>query len=108
MHQPYNFQEFLGNVGELDYSEMLQAFVREATAVEARLSPGRGRRGINKQYRWIAVEYLRLLKGFIFFLRSGMKPNGLSMEDFCYFRPVVEKLIEKGQLKSGILDLFRS
>ena len=108
MYQPYNLQKFLGNVGELDYSEMLQASVREATAVEARLSPGRGGRGINKQYRWIAVEYVRLLKGFIFFLRSGMKPNELSMEEFYCFRPVVEKLVKKGQLKSGVLDLFRS
>jgi len=108
MHQPYNFEDFLGTIGELDYSEMLQASVREATDVEAQLSPGRGGRGISKEYRWLAVEYVRLLKGFIFFLRSSIKPNGLSMEEFQCLRPVVEKLVKKGQLKSSVLDLFRS
>ena len=79
---------------------------REAMAVERALSPGRGRKGIEKQYKHRAIEYRELLGGFLFFLRYGIKPSGVSELDFQSFRPAIEKLVEKGQLKSTILSLF--
>jgi len=81
---------------------------RETMAVERALSPGRGVKGIDKQYRDQAVKHRELLGGFLFFLRYGRKPAGISDWDFQSFRPAIDKLAEKGQLKSTILSLFET
>jgi len=85
---------------------MIQEAEREAIAVERALSPGRGIKGIDKQYKYKATKYRELLGGFLFFLRYGTKPAGISDWDFQAFRPAIKKLVEKGQLKSAILSLF--
>ena len=108
MYHLYDFQKFLNSVAELDYPEMLQSAEREATAVEGRLAPRRGKKGIDKQHRLLALDYLRRVKGFIFFLRHSMKPEGISEQEFQRFKPVVENLVEKARLESNILDLFGS
>lgn len=102
----YDFQAFLNSISNLDYFEMIREAEREAMTVERALSPGRGRKGIDKQHKYEAVKYNVLLGGFLFFLKIGIKPAGVSDLDFQSFRPVIEKLVEKGQLKSTILGLF--
>jgi hypothetical protein len=71
------------------------------------MHPGKGRKGINNEYKDIALEYSRLLGGFLFFLRGGIKPSALSDAEFCSFRPVIEKLVGKNQLQMSVLDLFK-
>ena len=102
----YDFQAFLNSISDLNYLEMIREAEREGTAVERALSPGKGIKGIDKQYRYKAIKYNELLGGFLFFLKYGIKPAGVSDLDFCSFRPAIEKLVEKGQLKSTILSLF--
>ena len=104
----YDFRAFLGSISDLSYPEMILEAEREGTAVERALSPGRGIKGIDKQYKYKAMKYSELLGGFLFFLKSGIKPAGISDWDFQSFRPVIEKLVEKGQLKSTILSLFET
>jgi len=102
----YDFQAFLNSVSDLEYPEMMWEAKREKMAVERGLSPGRGIKGIDKQYRYKAIKYNELLGGFLFLLRKGIKPAGVSDWDFQSFRPVIEKLVEKGQLQSTILSWF--
>lgn len=102
----YNFPAYLNSISNLDYFEMIREASREATFVESALSPGRGRKGIDKQHEDEAIKYRSLLGAFVFFLRYGIKPTGITDEDFQSFRPVIEKLVGKGQLKSTILSLF--
>jgi len=102
----YDFQAFLNSISDLDYLEMIREAEREGMAVERALSPGRGIKGIDKQYKYKAIKYRDLLGGFLYLLKSGTKPAGVSDLDFPSFRPAIEKLIEKGQLKSAILSLF--
>ena len=102
----YNFQTFLNSISDLDYPEIIMEAEREAMAVERGLSPGKGIKGIDKQYQYKAIKFRELLGAFLFFLRYGKKPAGVSDWDFQSFRPVIEKLVEKGQRKSTILSLF--
>jgi len=102
----YDFQTFLNSISDLDYPEMIQEASQEGMRVQRALSPGRGIKGIDKQYRYKAVKYEELLRDFVFFLKYGTKPTGMSDLDFHSFRPAIEKLVEKGQLKSTILSLF--
>jgi hypothetical protein len=104
----YDFQAFLDRISDLNYFEMIREAEREASAIDAALSPGRGRKGIDKQYKGEAASYRNLQGGFLFFLRYGIKPGGVSDLDFLSFRPVIEKLVKKGQLKDTILSLFEN
>jgi hypothetical protein len=104
----YDFQAFLNSISDLDYPKMIQEAGQEGMRVQRVLSPGRGIKGIDKQYKYKAQKYEELLRGFVFFLRYGTRPSGISDWDFQSFRPVIEKLVEKGQLKSTILSLFET
>lgn len=108
MYQPYKFQSFLDRVKDLHYPEMIKAAEEEAQLIDGGLYQGRGRRGIRKEYRNLALEYRRLPGGFLFFLRYGIKPNGVSNAEFHSFKPAIESLVQKGQRKSEILNLFKS
>ncbi len=102
----YDFQAFLNSISDLDYLEMIREATKEGMAVQRALSPGKGIKGIDKQYKYKAIKYEQLLRGFVFFLRYGIKPAEVSDLDFPFFRPAIEKLVQKGQLKSTILSLF--
>ena len=104
--QPYDFQVFLQTAINLNYSEIINKAEREAEGIDRGLYPGRGRSGISKEYHDPAVYYRKLLGGFLFFLRQGIKPDGISDSVFASFRPVIERLVEKGELRPEILSLF--
>ena len=102
----YDFRAFLNSISDLDYPEVIKEAEREARTVERGLSPGKGVKGIDKQYEYSARKYVELFGGFLFLLMHGIKPDGVSDYDFLSFRPAIEKLVKKGQLKSTILSLF--
>ena len=96
----YDFRAFLNHISDLDYFEMIREAEREGMSVDRAL------KGIDRQYKYKAIKYRELLGGFLFLLRYGIKPAGISDLDFHSFRLAIEKLVEKGQLKSTILSLF--
>ena len=108
MISEYNSKEYLQTISDLNYFEMIRELERESQAIDHALSPGRGRRGIEKQYINDAIRYRSIVGGFLFFLRYGIKPGGVSDSDFLTFRTVIEKLVKKGQLKDTILSLFEN
>jgi hypothetical protein len=52
------------------------------------------------------LKYYRLAVGFLTFMRYGMKPAGVSDEDFQLLRPVCAALVEKGALLPDVLEMF--
>jgi len=106
MVQIYDFQRFLNRIGNLSLEEMIKETERVGDALQSRLYPGRGRRGLGKEHEFEARMYMERLGRFLFFLRTGIKPAGISDGEFQSFHPVIEKLVNKGQLKPAILDLF--
>lgn len=55
----------------------------------------------NMQYKYIST-----LKGLIFFIANGIKPGGVNDANFQLFKPIIENLIEQGEIKEEILKLF--
>jgi len=53
-----------------------------------------------------SVHYAETLMGLMFLLRYGRKPNGVSPVDFLSFRPIIDGLVSRGELKSEALQLF--
>ena len=55
-----------------------------------------------------SVQYAETLQGLLFLLRYGKTPDGVAPEDLLLFRPIVENLIGKGELKPEALELFEN
>jgi hypothetical protein len=46
------------------------------------------------------------MSGFLFWLRYGIKPDGLTADEFATFRPICEDLVSNDQLKAEALEVF--
>jgi len=101
--RPYDISTFIVQVQDKDKGEIIYMARREVAEVRKRSFSVKGAVKARKQG---SIEYAELLKGLIFFLSSEMKPLGVSDWDFRLFRPLCEKLVKKGQLKSETLELF--
>ena len=53
------------------------------------------------------VAYREYLGDFLFYLNSGVVPAGIGKKGLMMFLPILENLVQKGQLKSEVLDLFK-
>lgn len=101
----YRINEFLDAVKEKDFIEIIRLAEAEVEAAEYGLS---GVKGAKAKRASGAPEYAALLKGFLFFMKNGIKPYGVDDEYFQLFRPVVTNLVEKKLFKPGILNAFSS
>jgi hypothetical protein len=52
------------------------------------------------------TDYINSAKEVLFFLQSGIKPAGISDWEFRKMKPLIEKLVEKGNLKKEIMGCF--
>lgn len=100
----FNFREFIIEIQEKNYWDIISLAEKEAYDAEAVSSGIKGSKEARKRG---SANYAHLLKKFIFFMKRGIKPAGIYDWDFMLFRSVCEKLVEKGQLEHKILELFQ-
>jgi hypothetical protein len=100
----YNIRQFLTAVQGKSYAELLAAADRECAAVEAQAYGGRA--GSVRAREQGAGEYAHDLKGFLFWLRYGRRPDGVDDSTFRLFRPICEHLVQTGQLEAPALQVF--
>jgi hypothetical protein len=94
---------FLESIRDCDLNSTIREADREAVRYEYRTG---GRSRGSRDAREGQIRYAEQLKGLIFFLRFGIKPNGVSDEVFQLFRPLCEALVAKGQLLPAVLNCF--
>lgn len=51
-------------------------------------------------------EFAQKLKELAFFINVGQKPAGVDENDYQLYYPLIERLVNKGQLKAEILKYF--
>ena len=85
-----DIRKFVEEVKGKDYEEIIVSAQREATVADKRRS----------------YQYAEALKGLLYFLRGGGKPGGVDDYVFLSFRPIVEALVRKGQLKEEALQIL--
>jgi len=99
----YKIEKFIEAVKDKDYIEILRLAEREVNYAERKMAPHV--KGAVKA-RQEGGRYVAVLKGFLFFMRYGIKPYGVSDTDFELFRPVCESLVQKKQFKPSIMNFF--
>jgi hypothetical protein len=52
-------------------------------------------------------EYREYAGDFLFFLNSGITPAGIGIDGLKFFLPIINNLVDKGQLKQSVLDRFQ-
>jgi len=53
------------------------------------------------------VKYMKYAKDFLFYLNTGGIPAGIGIAGLNHFLPIINDLVEKGQLKQEALSIFR-
>jgi hypothetical protein len=99
----YNIDEFIERIKDMDWHDMVPEVCREGEQARRRSEKGKA---AAEAVRQGSLKYAALLGGFAFFLQNSSKPAGLTDAEFQLFRPVCEKLVQKGQLKPEALELF--
>lgn len=82
----YNFEgfkEFVNIIKDKSYPEMVKWSKKELHEVRARKKGD--------------TEYADILRGFLFFIQWGKKPNAINDQQFQLFRPVCENLAHKSK-----------
>ncbi len=100
----HNFAEFLKSVEGKPFLPDAHRFV-EAEHRRAEAAARRGGRGRTPR-DYAAETYERQLRGVLFYFYSGRKADGLYSEEFALLRPLAQRWVEMGQLKSEAMAEF--
>ena len=63
-------------------------------------------RGAPRQREMGSTQYASRIKAFLFYLSYWTRPGGTSDAEFACYRPIVEALVAKRQIKPEALDAF--
>jgi hypothetical protein len=96
----YSIHSFIDLVRDEDYLDVLRRAIAEGSAAE------KAHRGKDRNLNQRQADYSRLLGVLVFFLQQGIRPAGITAEEFMLFRPLIKNLVGKGQLKAEIMQHF--
>jgi hypothetical protein len=99
----FSVSEFVDAVKDLSYPEIIWAADQEVRTVEHTAYVVKGARDVRKRG---GPQYAATLKSLLFLLQTGMKPAGVDSYTLALFRPIVENLVKKNQLKPTVLQVF--
>ena len=87
---------FLEAVRDKDYRDVLYLAEKEATEAERPSYQQKQEEELGKQAK---TSYAKILKDFMFFMRYGVRPAGLTDSDFHLFRLVCEEVEKKANFR---------
>jgi hypothetical protein len=101
----FDLDKHIKSLSGLDWLDMASANQKAILSAESVSIPSKSmyRRDIEGRQR----EYVQNLKGLAYILHSGGKPAGMRYEILASFKPLIEELVSKEQLKPGILEIFK-
>ena len=103
-YKRFNINTHLKDIENLDWLDMINQ-TNAACRMAMEISISRSaeyRRDIES----LQQKYIFALKGLSFFLQQSIKPIGVEEHTFQSFKPLIENLVKKGQLKEEILTVF--
>lgn len=94
---------FVERIKGLNIHVMIEAARSEIFDTESRYH---GVRGDPQARDEGSMRYVVFLKGIVYYLEHGQRPGALTGDEFHLLRPLVDSLVERGQLKASALDDF--
>ena len=102
MTTPWDFDAFLKTAKTLRVVALNKFAADEAYRAEI---AGRGEGGAQNRGSGSA-EYAMRVREFLYYLRTGQRPQGAGPLDFARCRPVVVTLVERGDFLPNALEAF--
>jgi len=96
-----NLNRFFEALEDMDYFDVIYFAEQEATAAERLCYQIKG---VPKTCDRDVTEYANILKGFINFMRYGVKPPRISDLDFELFRSACKKVVQGSHRHGRCLD----
>jgi hypothetical protein len=103
-----DLDRFIDAIEDLTYHEVLTSTLKEGYAADD-LIAHKKRDGATDEVLERISEYSSALRGFIFLLQVGERPDhssGGDRENYLKFRRVARCLVERGELLPAILNYF--
>lgn len=98
----YDIKKLVLKYQDKNYAEILTELTKEVTHLDqlyAKLKRSEYDNGLT-DYRTHAGD-------FLFFINSGAVPAGIGLSGLKLFLPIIVNLVDKGQLKPEVLNLFK-
>jgi len=99
-----DIKKHISNIASLDLAEMIDSnakHIRELEKIKMK-----NKTPDDRYYNGLRLKYIDDLKKLGFLLYSGSKPIGVDDDIFLSFKPLIEILVNKGQLNETALDIF--
>jgi hypothetical protein len=104
----HSVKDFIRVIQHKGYVQMVRLIEKELDEAVERMSGSRWQPKPNPRS---SEQYVRVLKGLLFFIRTGhkdcVKPAGIHEWEFQLFRPVCENLARRDMLNPAAMSLFR-
>jgi hypothetical protein len=100
----FRLAEFLEAVQGRSFLETSSLTQQELRELDALLRSGCP--GVTRARHSAAPEYRNNLQGLAFLLQSGRRPRGVSEGVFQSFRPIIQSLVDRGELLPSALPVF--
>lgn len=102
----FDINELVERYKAMDFLSIHQDLAREVNRLDVLAQrPAKGR---NDYAHYKMMEYRKYAGDFLFFLNTGVTPNGIGLEGLKIFLPVIQSLVDQKQLKKEVLDRFNS
>ncbi|MNR44041.1 hypothetical protein D3C85_1627340 [compost metagenome] len=97
----YDLNSFVEEYQDKDYITILKDLNKEINHLDVLYSKLK-----RSEYDYGLTEYRKHVGDFLFFLNTGVVPNGIGIVGLKIFLPIVQNLVQKNQLIPKVLNLF--
>jgi hypothetical protein len=95
----YSIEKFIKECMRMDLFDIVRYAETKCNATE------KTRKDRDEEY--LRHEYYHFVHKFAFLIKTGIKPGAMPDDDFFRTKPIIEKLVEKGQLDASILQIYQ-
>jgi hypothetical protein len=95
----YNIEKFIEECMGMDRADIVRYTETKCDATE------RPRKDRDEEY--LRHKYYHFVHKFAFLIKSKTRPFAMPGDDFFRTKPIIEKLVEKGQLNNSILQIYQ-
>ena len=93
----YKIEDFVDKIKDKDRLMMIHI-------IETEIQKAAKKYPINKDEK--ILDYHEKLNGLLYFVKNGLQPYIVDFDEFKKFKPICERLVEKGQMEENALEEF--